>query len=195
MRELEIKNKKLRVQSAIRDFSEEKLRMMGLAWSINDAEKMNVLLLQEELESKVFSMEEKKRKEPLNLMLKGIDDFLAEIKNDDSVRPKAVIQMAIRDKLLEYKPTDSHYYFEGENVCFVPTNKVDTREDFVLNFLRDEKHKDMWVSILKKVVTTEYIETLDKYGVRWLCGQLGIPLNQQEPELRKALLAEFVSAE
>jgi hypothetical protein len=46
--------------------------------------------------------------------------------------------------------------------------------------------------MLHALVTKEYIESLDKYGVRWLATQAGLPLNKKEEIIRESLLAEFV---
>jgi hypothetical protein len=191
IKELTKKNQLIQVQSSIRGMTDEKLRMMSQAWGIIGAGKKDVLILQDELESRVMLMESDKVKNPDNLMAKGMAEFLAEMKNDDSTRPKAIIQMALDEKLLEYKPANSHFYFGTEDVCFVPIDKIDQREEVLAKFLREEKNSEIWVLMLKTVVTPEYINQLDKHGCRWLASQVGIPLNKSEDALRTALLSEF----
>jgi hypothetical protein len=192
IKELEQKNAKIKVQYLIREgMDEAKLRTVSSAWGIPDAGKMNVLLLQDALEGKVFAMEEQKRKNPTDLSLRGVHEFIAEVKTDEVTRPKALIQLAIDDKRLIFSPSDSSYYFDGAKVCYVNTMGSKTKEDSIADFLRDERNKGKWQEMLRALVTEEYLNSLDKVGVRWLAAQMDIALNQKEPELRKALLEAF----
>ena len=193
MKAAEEKNAKLRVQYAIREnLDDERLRMISSAWGIADAGTKHRILLQEELENKIFDMEERKKKESTNLMLKGVAEFLAETKDDDITRPKAIIQMALDDKRLTFNRANSYYYFDENELCYVPVDRQDNSIGFLAGVLRNPEHKDKWQLILKAVVNKEYIEGLDKYGVRWLATQMGLALNKKPEELVKALLAEFV---
>jgi hypothetical protein len=192
IRELEAKNAKLKVQYAIREtLTEEKLRMIASAWGVIGAEKKNLLIVQDELETKVFAMDEDKNKNRENLSLKGVSEFLAEIKNDEVTRPKAIIQLAIDEGKLKFDGSNSHFYFNGGDVCYVPVDKQDIRVEVLAKFLRDENNKDVWIGMLKSLIDADYINSTDKFGKRWLASQLGLPLNKKEEEITKALLAEF----
>lgn len=193
IRTAEEKNFKLRVQYAIREnLSDERLKMIASAWDVENASTKNRILLQEELEEKIFSMEERKKKEATNLSLKGVAEFLAEIKDDDVTRPRAIVQLAIDEGRLTFNRANSYFYFDSEEFCYIPVDRQDTRQEYLANVLRNVEHKDKWITVLKAIVTKDYIETLDKYGVRWLATQVGLPLNKKPEELIKALLAEFV---
>lgn len=191
LKDLTAKNNLLKVQYAIREVPEEKLRLMAMAWGIPKAGDANVLILQDELEKKVFAMDEAKKKNPTDLSLRGIDEFLAESKNDDVTRPKAIIQMAIDEKKLTFAVGRSEFNFGGDKVCFVPPNRVKDKEQFLANYLRDENNKEKWLVLLRGTLTKEYIEGMDKYGVRWACEQFGVPVNQKEDKLRAALLEMY----
>jgi hypothetical protein len=193
MKAAEDKNAKLRVQYAIREnLDDERLKMICSAWGIADVSKKHRLLLQEELEDKIFAMEEAKKKDTTNLMLKGVSEFLAEIKDDDITRPKAILQTALDDKRLTFSESNSHFYFDENDICYVPVDRQENKLGFLVAVLRNPEHKDKWQLILKAVVNKEYIEGLDKYGVRWLATQMGLPLNKKPEVLLESLLAEFV---
>jgi hypothetical protein len=189
IRELTEKNKKLRVQSCIRDVSEEKLRLMAQAWGVKGASTRDPLILQDELEEKVFKMEEQKVKNPTNLMLKGIAEFLAEYKDDEITRPRAIVNKAIEEKRLTFNPVQSKYLFDGTDVLWVPPNRYEDKEFFLSQTITEVKHKDKWMLVLRGMLTPEYVEGLDKWGLHWACKEFDIPLNQKEDKLRTALLA------
>jgi len=196
LRSLTEKNYNLKVQYAIRESMDEpKLRMVCQAWGIVDAGTKDVLILQEELEGKVFAGEAQKKKNPTDLMLRGVPEFLADIRNDDAMRPKSIIQLAIDEKRLTFNAPQSRFYFDGDEVCYVPPDKQATRADYLANVLHDPKNEEKWLNILRSMVTKEYIDTSDKFGIRWLAGQLGVPLNKKEEALRESLLAEFATAD
>jgi len=191
LKDLRDKNAKLKVQSSIRDMTDEKLRMICQAWGITNAGTKDPLLLQEEIENLVFVTEDKKKKDPTDLMLRGVNEFLAEIKNDEVSRPKAIIQYGIDEKRITFNPAQSKYYFDEAEICYVPLNRHSTRQEFLAQVFRDPDNSEKWVSVLKALVTVDYINAMDKYGVRWLCIQLGIPVNAKEEDLRATLLEQF----
>jgi len=196
LKELTEKNNRLKVQFAIREnMDEEKLRMIGQSMGVKNAAKKNILILQEEIESKVFAMDEQKKKEPTNLMLKGVPEFLAEMKNDDVTRPKAIIQYGIDEGKITFNPKDSHFYFGSADLCYVPITRQSDRQDYLALFLHNPENEQKWIDILKGLITPEYIDTMDKYGQRWLAKQVGIALNKKPEELLTALHAEFTQAE
>ena len=153
VRDLEAKNAKLRVSFAIREnLSEEKLRMLASAWGVTDANKKNLLFVQEELETLVFNMEERKNKESSNLSLKGVAEFLAEAKNDEYTRPRAVVQYGIDEGKITFKKTDSHFYFGEIDLCYVPDHKRETRVEYLTNYLTEPSSADIWQYIIKSVI-------------------------------------------
>jgi hypothetical protein len=192
LRELKEKQDRVRVQSMIwSDMDEAKLRAVAQAWGVSGVDKKDVLVVRDELEKKIYAMEENKKKHPENLMLRGLAEFIADLKTDEQTRPKQIVQMAFDSGKLKFHPKDQHMYFDELDLGFVPFDKQDDKSTFVLQILRDEKNKEKWIEILKTLVTKEYIEGLDKYGCRWLSTQVGIALNQKEESLRTALLEVF----
>lgn len=189
--ELMEKNAKLKVQSLIRDTEEEKLRMLSQAWGISKAGTKNILLLQEELENKVFSMEEERKKNPTNLMLKGVAEFIAESKNDEVSRPKAIIQMGFDDGRITFNGSQSKLYFDDTELCYIPSDRQTDKLAFLAQVLRNPDNSEKWMKVLRGLLSKDYIEKMDKYGKRWLAGQLGVPLNKKEEDLVKALLEQF----
>lgn len=199
MRELKEKQERIRVQSLIwADMDETKFKMVCQAWGItlkdkSTKEEKPMEVLRQEMEDKVFKGEEKKQKDKTDLMARGIAEFLADIKADEFTRPKALIQYAIEEGRIVYDKKNGHYYFEGADICFVPYGHQDPtlRQEFLAKFLRNTDNVDMWLSILKALVNKDYIEKCDKYGKRYLAGQVGIALNQKEEDLTSALLEYF----
>lgn len=192
IRELKEKQNRNQVTNAIwSNMSDEKVRMMAQAWGVRDAGKKDILILKEELESKVFFMEEEKQKDKTNLMLRGIAEFLADARNDEFTRPKSIIQFGVDEKRITYK--SNHFYFDGEDLTHVPFGREDqiSRQEYLAQFFRDPQNKEKWQTVLKGLITREYIETLDKYGLKWLTQQFGIAQNQSEEKLRNALLELF----
>jgi hypothetical protein len=139
----------------------------------------------------VFAMEESKKKNKSDLMAKGVSEFLAEIKNDDLTRPKALIQYGIDEKRIVFNGSQSKFYLDETELCFVPFDKQSTRQDFLSFVLRKPENKDKWQAVLKTLIDAEYVNKLDKYGARWVASQLDVPLNQKEDQLRDSLLALF----
>ncbi len=189
-----------RVSSIILDMDEAKLEMVAMAWDVSIYKdlkkkvKKPIEFLRDDLEKRVFKMEAEKQKDKTNLMARGVDEFLADVKTDEVTRPKAIIQSAIDEGKLAYDVKNGHWYFDGNDICFVPFNRNHdrtSRQEFLAQFLRNSENADKWDYILKESVNKEYIETCDKYGKRWLAGQCEIPLNQNEEDLTKALLEHF----
>lgn len=192
MKELREKNARNQVTNAIwSNMDEPKVRMMAGAWGIKDSNKADLLILKDDLEKKVLAMDEEKKKKPNELMLRGIDEFLADARNDEFTRPKALIQLGIDDKRITY--SKNHFYLDGAELCHVPFGK-DTpveRQEFLAQFCRNPENKEKWLLILKGLLNKDYIEAMDKYGVRYFAGQFDLPLNQKEDALKTALLSEF----
>lgn len=192
MRDLRDKNARNQVTNAIwSNMDEPKVRMMAGAWGIKDSNKADLLILKDDLEKKVLAMDVEKKKKPSELMLRGIDEFLADARNDEYARPKHLIQLGLDDKRITYDK--NHFYFDGADLCHVPFGK-DTpaeRQEYLAQFFRNPENKEKWLLVLKGLLNKEYIETLDKHGVRYFAGQFDIPLNKKEDALKTALLELF----
>lgn len=202
MKELKDKQEKIRVQSLIwADMDETKFKMVCQAWgiSLKDKSKQDkpIEVLRQEMEDKVFQAEDKKNKDKTDLMARGISEFLADIKADEVTRPKALIQYAIDEGRMVYDKKNGHWYFDGGDICFVTLDRQEPsrRQEFLAQFLRNSDHAEQWSSILKALITKEYIEACDKYGIRWICGQFGIKLTQKEEALREELSELLFPAE
>lgn len=189
--ELLEKNKRLKVEYTIRDMEEEKLRMLAQAWGVKDVAKKPFVIVQDDLSQLVFKLEDEKRKNITDLSAKGMDEFLAEARNDEVVRPRAIVQMGIDEKRIVFQPKGSKYYFDGGELCFVPPGSQKDRQEYLNKFLTKEENKEKWLTVLQGLLSAEYIESMDKFGVRWLTMQFGDPVNKKEEELRKALLERF----
>ena len=194
LKELRKRDAERDVQFAIsRGMDENKLRNTAAAWGVDKAFDRDLLLVKDDLEKLVFFLQEKKEKAhaPDNLQMKGITDFLAEIKSEDHLLPKALVQ-----KALDYKKAtlvNGQFSLGDIEICTVPFNKKDDPITFIAGHLRHPDNKDKWETFLKEVVDEDFINTGDKYLIRWLSEQVGIPLNQQEAKLRIALLDKFKS--
>jgi hypothetical protein len=193
IKELEEKNAKLKVQYAIREsMDEEKLKTMCNAYGIKKVNEKNILILQEELENIVFKQEEEKKKNPTNLMLRGVVEFLGEIKNDDITRPKAVIQNAIESEVLSFNKSQGKYFFDGDELCHVPFSRYEDKQVYVMEYLQRPENAEKWRNVILKTIKKEDIEKMEKYGLRWLATQVDIPLNQKPEDLAKTLLEMFI---
>lgn len=192
MKDLREKNARNQVTNAIwSNMDEPKVRMMAGAWGIKDSNKAELLILKDDLEKKVLYMDEEKKKKPSELSLRGIDEFLADARNDEYARPKHLIQLGLDDKRITYDK--NHFYFDGADLCHVPFGK-DTpaeRQEYLAQFLRTPENKEKWLLVLKGLLNKESIENLDKYGVRYFAGQFDLPLNKKEDILKTSLLELF----
>jgi len=194
LKELRLRNERREVEYAIsKGMDESKLRNVAAAWGVEKAYEKDVLLVQADLETKVFALDDIKKKNPTNLQLKGITEFLTEIKADDYLMPKALVQKAIDYKKLVKDKQDQKYYLGDVEICYIPVNKRDDEVDFIAGYLRHPDNKEKWDQLLTEMIDEEFITSGDKYSVRWLAVQVGIPVNQQAEAIRKALLDKFVS--
>jgi hypothetical protein len=195
VREARSKKDEMRVKALIwNDFDDNKVKLMCEAYGISISarnKEIDVDILRQRLEDKVFDMEAKKKSEPTNLMLKGIADFMADAKADEFTRPKAIIQRAIDEKVLTYK--GAHFYMGDLEICFVPLDHqtIDRRQEYLAKYFRTNEDDSKWVSLLEAVVDREYIDSCDKYGVRWLAEQVGIRLNQQVDAIKQQVYEKF----
>jgi hypothetical protein len=193
LKELQEKNDNIKVQSLIwSDLEDNKLRTVAQAWGVSGVDKKEILVIKDELEKKILSMDADKKKHPENLMLRGVAEFISDTKTDEVTRPKAIVQMAFDSGKLKFRPTDSHMVFGELDLGFVPFDKQNDKATYIVNMLRLAENKEKWVQILKSLIDKGYIEGLDKHGLRWLATQFDIALNQKEESLRTALLELFV---
>jgi hypothetical protein len=186
------KNEKRELSFAIsKGMDEQKLRAVAGAYGVEKAFEKDVLLVQDDLETLVIAMDEKKKKNPTNLMLKGISDFLAEIKSEDHLMPKAFIQMALDYQKMKWNAADRVFLLQDIEICTVPYDKVQDKISYCATVLRNPDNKDKWEKFLHEVLDEDYISGLDRYSIRWLAKEFDIPLNKKESELRTILLGKF----
>lgn len=194
LKELRLRNERREVEYAIsKGMDENKLRNVAASWGVEKAFDKDALLVQADLETKVFALDEKKKKDPTNLQLKGITEFLVEIKSDDFLMPKALVQKAIDYKKLVKDKQEQKYFLGDVEICYIPVNKRNDEVDYIASHLRHPDNKEKWDQFLNEMIDEDFINNGDKYSVRWLASQSGIAMNQQADVIRKLLLDKYVS--
>lgn len=190
IRQAEEKNRYLKMQYLIREgMSEDKCRAVAASWGVTNVGSKHLAIVQEELEKKIIEGEKKKKESGyLSLSIRGIDEFIEEIKSEDWVRPKAIVQMAIDANVVTFRATDSSWYMGDQRLCYVPLDKTDEKREVLTRWFSDENNREIWHDVLRSVVDEDYISSLSKWGLRWLAGEFDIPLNQSIEKLKDALV-------
>lgn len=196
IREVKRKKEEMRAKTLIwNDFDENKVKLMCEAYGISISargKEIDVDLLRQKLEDKVFAMETEKQRDKTNLLMaKGIAEFLADAKADEFTRPKAIIQRAIDEKILTY--SKSYFRMGDLEICFVPLDwqSIDKRQEYLAKYFRTQDDGEKWTALLQAVVDKDYIDACDKYGLRWLAEQVGVRLNQQIDAIKEQVYEKF----
>ena len=196
IREAKAEKDRKRVEGLIwNDFDDNKVVLMCDAYGIATKEKggsdINADVLRKKLVTKVFAMEDDKRKHPTDLQKRGVAEFLMEAKADEITRPKQLLQIAIQEKKVVYK--DGRFYLGDIDICTVPVmfQPIDKRQDYLATFLRTPNGAESWEMVLKETVDREYLDSLDKYGIWWLADQVGVRRNQQVPAIKQQVYEKF----
>jgi hypothetical protein len=168
---------------------ENKLRNVAASWGVDGAFKDISEILREKLEAKVIEMDEKKSKEPNNPQLRGIQEFLEDVKVGDEVRRKALVQYAIdQNKIVYDKFAVKFKWADGRDIV-----SVDPRYDkieFLAAYLNHPNQKTTWTGFVRGLIDEDLIERQDKRGLYWLAEQLGFEEKKRTvEELRTELMA------
>ena len=195
IKEAKAKQERKRVESLIwNDFDDNKEKLMCEAYGLSITAKgkeIDVALLRQKLEDKVFAMEAEKQRDKTNLMAKGVAAFLADAKADEFTRPKAIIQRAIDEKIISYR--GGKYNMGDIEICLVPFDRQSKglQQEYLAEYFRTKDDGEKWGALLKAVVDKDYIDSLDKYGIWWLADQVGVRRNQQVPAIKQQVYEKF----
>jgi hypothetical protein len=149
--------------------STERLRLIAAAWKVPNAATAEDPVLRKALEDVVLLMEKEKQKYPENLSKKGIQDFLREIKADDDIRLKGIIQMSLDDNSMTLIKETGNLSLKGKKFLGVPFDYQAGRiVEFVASYLSNPQHKELLTIFLQNVLTQEGIKTMDEKGLIWL---------------------------
>lgn len=169
---------------------ENKLRAVAASWGVDNAYKDLAVLISEKLEKKVIELDEKKSKEPNNHSLRGIQEFLEDVKVGDEIRRKALIQYAIDMGKIKYDSFSIKYkWADGRDIVMVDPRYTD-RIQFLANYLSHSTQKATWVGFVRGLLDEDLITHQDKRGLYWLAEQLEFEEKKRTiEELRTELLS------
>lgn len=173
---------------------DNKLRIVAASWGVDGAMTDNADLVRENLEIKVLAEQAKKDKNPEIRSIRGIDDFLEDVKGDPAIRRRAALQYAIDNKKMSLDKFTGWYMIGDRKIVYIPAEKLDEPLMYAGNFFGDTMKREDWLMFLKDVVDEDFINKQDKQGVFWLAKELGIDVgvNVKAEEARAKLIEEYL---
>jgi hypothetical protein len=166
--------------------SEVKLKMIASAWGIPNANTTESVVLRKLLEERILSLEKEKRKFPEDVTRKGIAAFLREVKADDDVRLRGLVQMAIDAGDLKYMKETGNILLKGQKWLAIPHDyQADRQPEYITGYLASPINEEQLLSFLTNTLTVEKIDEMDIPGLKWLCKLYGLDTKDKAPSLLK----------
>ena len=148
-------------------------------------------LVREKLETTVLAAEAKKSKEPNNISLRGIKEFLEDVKADSEIRRKALIQYAVDEKKIEFDKFSMKFKNKERDVLSVPAQYLNDRITYAAFFFGQKNSE--WQTFIREVIDEDLLNRQDKRGLYWIYGELGLdPEKKKVEEIRDELVAMLV---
>lgn len=170
---------------------ENKLRAVAASWGVDNAYKDIPDIIREKLEKKVIEADEKKTKEPNNHAIRGIQDFLEDVKVGDEIRRKALIQYAVDQSKIKFDKFAVKYkWADGRDIVSVDPRFLNNSIEYLANYLSHPTQKTTWVGFVRGLIDEDLIAHQDNRGLYWLAEQLGFEEKKRTvEELRTELLS------
>lgn len=166
--------------------SESKLRMIAAAWGVNNSAKADPAVLRKALEDKVLTFEKEKQKYPEDFSRKGIQAFLREIKADDDIRLRGLVQLALDAGSMKLMKETGNVLLKGQKFVAVPYDYQSERQaEFITGYLASHGNEEQLVKFLTNSLTVEQIEEMDEKGLKWLSKHFEIDTKDKAPSLLK----------
>lgn len=184
--------KELELQTAIYGVLDdvEQLKVVAQAWGIAKTETKHADVIRKELKELVLANDKKRKKDP---MVKGLDDFLKEMKITDAVRLRSFIKVAEDRGLVVFKE-DGRYRVGERELCKVPPLELGHRFEFLCNHLGNAANRPKLQDLLRDVVNKEYLDDVkDERTYGWLARMMELPTNFKKiEEVKEAVYKCFV---
>jgi len=193
MKRADAKRATLELTKAVYDglVDENKLRIVAASWGVANAYKDLPDLVREKLETTVLAAEAKKSKEPNNISLRGIKEFLEDVKADSEIRRKALIQYAVDEKKIEFDKFSMKFKNKERDVLSVPAQYLNDRITYAAFFFGQKNSE--WQTFIREVIDLDLLNRQDKRGLYWIYGELGLdPEKKKVEEIRDELVAMLV---
>lgn len=153
---------------------ENKCRIVATSWGVANATRDNIYIVRENLEKKVKEAQKKKDSDASNRSLRGIKEFIDDVKGDPEIRRRSVFQYAIDTKKMRFDKITGWYVIGDRNVLYVPAAEFDNALQYAANYFGHSLKSEEWDMFLKDVVDEELVNMQDKGGMFWLAKELGL---------------------
>ena len=176
---------------------DEQLRKMAAAYGVNGAHTKHnggyakdADQLRFELEDQILKNEKRRGKNDFSV--KGISEFLEEMKVTDNVRLRAFIQNLIDEKKIVYKP-DGRFRVGEKAITQVPQSEIGRKFEWLCSFYAMPSNKDRLVELMKDVIDKEYLDNIsDDKDFTWIAKTLDINTAfKKKEELKSTVYGAF----
>lgn len=176
---------------------EEQLRKIAAAYGVtgayakrNGEYSKDADTLRFELEDQILKNEKRRGKNDFSV--KGISEFLEEMKVTDNVRLRAFIQNLIDEKKIVYKP-DGRFRVGEKAITQVPQSEIGRKFEWLCGFYAMPSNKDRLVELMKDVIDKEYLDNItDEKDHTWIAKSLGLSTSfKKKEELKSAVYDAF----
>ena len=184
--ERELTERKYAVWNMLAD--ESKLKRMARAYGVAGVDNKQPNAIRKELETILEKNDKLKRQNPA---IKGVKEFIEEMKVTDALLLRAFVQKNIDEKRLEYRP-DGRWRIGDKIVVQVPANEMSKKNDYLCNYLMAGNNSDKYQEFLKDLINKDYLDTVtDKKEWHWLSKVSGFNPEFKKIEQVKQVVNEF----
>lgn len=184
--ERELTERKYAVWNMLSD--ETKLKRMARAYGVASVDTKQPNAIRKELEQVLEKNDKLKRQNPA---IKGVKEFIEEMKVTDALLLRAFIQKSIDDKKLEYRP-DGRWRIGDKIVVQVPASEMSKKNDYLCNYLMAGNNSDKYQEFIKDLINKEYLDGItDKKEWHWLSKVSGFNPEFKKIEEVKQVTTEF----
>jgi hypothetical protein len=126
-------------------------------------------------------------------MIKGIKDFLGELKVNDAVRLRSFIKVAEDNGLIVFKE-DGRYRVGERELCKIPPMEMGHRFEYLCNHLGNSANRAKLQDLLRDVVNKDYLDAIkDEKNFGWLARMMELNTNfKKSEEVKEAVYKCFV---
>ena len=168
----------------------EQLRVVAQAWGIAKTDTKHPDVIRKELKKLVQDNEQKRKKDP---MVKGIKDFLSELKVTDAVRLRSFVKVCEDKGLITFRE-DGRYRIGERELCKVPPMEITHSFDYLCNHLGNSANRAKLQDLLRDVVNKEYLDGIkDEKNFGWLARMMELSTNfKKSEEVKESVYKCFV---